>query len=339
LIGYRVNNGKTAPLVKRMSDHGIPVHEFYGNGPYSIKFLRQVKKVIKEGKYDLVQSNLIHANVCMAIIKFFFARKMKLISVKHGFNEVFAAKYGFAPRKTNRSLYTWVERFAGYMINYNVTISKGVYDFYVKGKITRPSKIKLVYYGIDLGHIPRDGYVNKSTERYAIILGRLVKYKGHELVIRAWAKVKEYNPSLRLYIVGDGPYQPQLEKLVKELGLTEQVKFLGHQPNPHELLHFAEFSLVSSLFEGFGLITLESWYHKKPVISFDVPAFNEVIKDGQSGFIVPAFDTSIYGDRIIGLFNDPGKAREMGELAYATLMKDYTVERMANQMIEVYKSI
>ncbi|HEV7783318.1 MAG TPA: glycosyltransferase family 4 protein [Chitinophagaceae bacterium] len=339
LMAFKKDSGRNASFAEQLTAKGIVCHQLYGNGPFSARLLFRIKKLVKKGGYDIVQSNLIHADLWMAAVKFFFCRKMKLVSVKHGFNEAYAAKYGFNTKKVNRVSTVWAQRVSGIMVNRNVAISRGIYELYVKGRISKASKIEVVYYGMNLEYIQSSGFIKNDTNRYAIILGRLVKYKGHEYIIKAWQKVKSYDPSLMLYIVGGGDYKNKLEQLTGELGLQEQVIFCGHQPNPHQILHFAEFSVVSSIFEGFGLITLESWYHKRPVVAFDVPALNEVVDDGQNGLLVTLYDTDALAASIIRLFNDKTTTLKMGEDGYNKLMKEYSLERMTRQMVEIYSSV
>jgi glycosyltransferase involved in cell wall biosynthesis len=339
LIAYKTDTGKNTPFVEQLAARGICTHAIYGHKPYSLTLIRKIKKITKEGKFDIVQSNLIHADLWMAVIRFFWMRKMRLLSVKHGFDEGYAAKYGFNTKKLNRSLFVWVQRVSGIMTKRNITISRGIYDLYVKGKISKKSKTAIVYYGLNLDHIRNTGFRREGNDRYAVILGRLVKYKGHEFVIRAWKKVKEQDPSLKLYIVGGGDYRDSLEKLTAELGLQDQVIFCGYQPNPHQILHFADFSVVSSIFEGFGLITLESWHHKRPVIAFNVPALSEVVNDGENGFLVTPFDTDELAGKMLRLFNDKAETTNMGNRGFEKLGKEYSLERMTEQMIEVYTTL
>jgi glycosyltransferase involved in cell wall biosynthesis len=339
LIAYKTDTGMNTPFVEQLTGNGVKVHTIYGHSPYSWALIRKIKRITKEGKFDIVQSNLIHADLWMALVKFFYLRKMKLLSVKHGFDEGYAAKYGFNTKKLNRSLFVWVQRLSGIVTNRNITISKGIYDLYVTGKISKKRKTAIVYYGLGLGHIRNSGFERTDQNRYAIILGRLVKYKGHEYVIRAWKKVKGQDPSLKLYIVGRGSYQETLVQLTAELGLQEQVIFCGYQPNPHQLLHFSEFSVVSSIFEGFGLITLESWHHHRPVIAFDVPALCEVIDDNENGMLVTPFDTDELADKISRMFNDTAATKRMGENGFEKLQRAYSLDRMTNEMIDVYNHL
>jgi glycosyltransferase involved in cell wall biosynthesis len=339
LVVFKENTGKNGSFIGQLRQGNIKTHEIYGHRPLSPFLLLKIRKLLKSGGYDIVQSNLIHADLWMALEKLLFFRRMKLVSVKHGFNESYAAKYGFNTKKVNVSPSVWVQRISGIVINKNVAISKGIYDLYVKGRISKESKTQIVYYGLNLDHIPTDNLENKIQNRYAIILGRLVKYKGHEYVIRAWTKVKEYDPSLRLLIVGGGQYMDQLVKIVNELDLKDQVVFCGYQPNPHQLLHFTEFSIVPSIFEGFGLIILESWHHKRPVIAFDVPALNEIINDNVTGRLVPLYNIDGLGEAIIRLFADTETCRLFGERGFQKLQSDYNLDRMTSEMEAIYHSL
>jgi len=339
LVVYKENTGKNKSFVDQLKQGNVISHEIYGHGPLSFTLFVKMKKLLRTGAYDIVQSNLIHADMWMAVEKLLFFRKMKLLSVKHGFDEQYSANYGFNTKKLNRSLFVWIQRITGFMVNRNVTISKGIYDLYVDGKISKARKTQVVYYGLDLRHIPNIGLVKTNSCRYAIILGRLVKYKGHEYLIRSWQKVKEFDPALQLLIVGSGAYRDNLVALTNELSLNDQIKFCGYQANPHQLLHHAEFSLVTSIFEGFGLIILESWHHRRPVIAFKVPAMNEIIDDNQNGSLAELYDVDGLSTRIINFFSHPDATAEMGKNGHDKLQSAYNLDRMVAEMAAIYNSV
>jgi len=339
LVVYKEDTGKNKSFIDQLQNKSVKTYEIYGHGPLSPRLFLKMRKLINAGNYDIIQSNLIHADMWMAIEKLLFFRDMPLISVKHGFDEQYSSKYGFNTKKLNRSAFVWIQRITGMMVNRNVTISKGIYDLYTKGKISKTRKTQIVYYGLNLQHIPKKFEGEKPAGRYAIILGRLVKYKGHEYLIRAWNKVKEYDASLKLLIVGGGAHHDYLVKLTEQLGLGEQVIFCGYQPNPHQLLNGAEFSVVTSIFEGFGLITLESWYHQRPIVAFDVPALNEIIDDKVNGSLVKLYDVEGLAREIIHLFQNPELASKMGMNGFQKLESDYNLDRMTAQMEEIYRSM
>jgi len=339
LIILQAYTEKNKPFIDHLSLYGIVTHEIYGYNELSPGLIRRISRLIKNEKYDLVQSNLVHADLWIACTKLFFNRKLKVVSVKHGFDEPYSAKYGNNPKQLWKSLFFWLQKFSGWFSNYNTTVSKGLYDMYVNGKIVSSKKIRNVYYGLDLKEKESLVVERNPAEKFAIILGRLVKYKGHEKLIKAWEKVALHDNSLKLYIIGGGNYEKELVNLANNLQLTDSVKFLGYQPNPHQFIKDSQFMLVTSKWEGFGLIMLESWAHQKPIIGFDVPAMNEVIEDGSNGLLVKAFDTDELAQKIIYYFQHPEITEHHGAAGYLKLNSYYTVPRMADEMCEVYEKV
>lgn len=338
LIIFPTTPETTKPFIEHFKREGIATHEIYGHGALSPVLMMKIRRLLKKGNYNLVQSNLVHADLWMALQKALFFPKMKLISVKHGFDEAYSARYGNNPRYLKKSLFYWVQKFSGRFANYNVTISKGLYDMYVKGGMVRVGKIRNIYYGLDLREKEKLVLDREPSEKYALILGRLVKYKGHELLLKAWQKVAAVDKSWKLYIMGKGNYEQELLQVKEKLQLGDSVRFCGYQANPHQYIKDAQFMLVTSIWEGFGLIMLESWVHKKPVIAFDVPAMNEAIVNGESGVLVKAFDTDELAEKVIYYFQHPGKAARDGETGYRSLYSYYTVDRMAGEMCDVYEN-
>lgn len=340
LIIYPREGDKNGKFIEHLAQHGIKTHEIYHHSALSPVLLYKINKLVKKEKFDIVQSNLVHADLWIALTKLLFNRKLKMISVKHGYNPAYQAKYGLDLRHLKKDIYFWIERFASRMANFNVTISKGLYKVYVEGEITNASHIRNIYYGLTMtkpvhesnGHaIPSDPFV--------LITGRLVTFKGHVYLIRAWKKIREKHPSLKLYIVGDGYKRADLENLVKDYELQDSVIFMGHVPNPHPLMENCLFTIVSSIWEGFGLILLESWMHKKPIVAFDVPAMNEVIDDRQNGLLVKEKDPDDLAEKISWLYENREIAREFGENGYQKLNSYYTLHRMTDEMEQVYEAV
>jgi len=329
----------TKPFISHFSANGISSHEIYGHGALSPLLMLKIRQLLHRGKYDLVQSNLVHADLWMALQKLFFFPRLKLISVKHGFDEVYSARYGNNPKYLKRSTFFWVQKFSGFFANFNVSISKGLFDMYVHGNIVKKEKIANIYYGLNLNGLTNLTVENDPPEVYALILGRLVKYKGHDMLLKAWRKVTAVNPSWKLYIVGGGSYEENLKKQRLDLSLTECVHFLGYQSKPHQLIRDARFLCVTSTWEGFGLIMLEGWAQKKPIVGFDVPAINELVIDSKHGRLATPFDIDDLADMIIDLFTNPDKTKRLGEAGYRRLHDFFTVERMTDEMEIVYRHV
>lgn len=339
LVIFPKQLGKIQSFIDHLATFNIPTHEIYGHNTFSPILLLKLRRLLKNNQYDIVQSNLVHADFWFALQKMLFFRKMNLISVKHGFDEAYSAKYGNNPTHLRRSLFFWVQKFSGKFTNFNVTISKGLFDMYVAGKIVQANKIRNIYYGLNLSDKEKLVKNLISEERYALIVGRLVKYKGHELLFQAWKNVVAINPKWKLYLVGTGKFEIQLKELVEKLELKDSIRFLGHQSNPHQIIKNSEFTLVTSIWEGFGLVMLESWVHKKPIVAFNVPAMNEIIDDGNNGLLVKPFDIGLLAEKIISYFQNRELAVLHGNSGYQKLNSFFTVTRMVDEMCEVYQSV
>jgi glycosyltransferase involved in cell wall biosynthesis len=340
LIIYPTSGDNNKRYIEYLAEHGIKTHEIYGHLAFSPLLFRKIAKLLKNGQFDLVQSNLIHADFWLAVVKKFLVRSTKLISVKHGYYPAYQAKYGNDLRKIKHNLYYWIAKFASNVANFNVTISKGLYDVYVNGGIVRAAHIRNIYYGLTLTAPVEQGKTVEIPEGpYALITGRLVGFKGHPYLIQAWEKIHALHPEFKLCIAGDGDCREALEKQVVEAGLQKGVIFMGHVPDPHPLMEKCLFTLVTSNWEGFGLILLESWLHKKAIVAFDAPAMNEVIDDEKNGLLASANDVDQLAEKISYLYTHNELAVQYGQAGYEKLNSFYTLKRMTDEMEEVYIAV
>lgn len=124
----------------------------------------------------------------------------------------------------------------------------------------------------------------KSAERpLALALGRLHPNKGFDLLLEALAATREVD----LWIAGDGPLRPQLERLAGRLGVAGRVRFLGWREDVPGLLASADFLVCPSVHEPLGNVVIEAWSAGLPVIATASDGPAGLIADGESGILVP----------------------------------------------------
>ncbi len=176
-------------------------------------------------------------------------------------------------------------------------------------------------------------------ERLVISVGRLVYYKGFDVLIRAMASVRG-----KLVIVGDGPLRGELESLASELGVTDKVIFAGEinnagvTPYYHAADLFALASVARS--EAFGIVQIEAMAAGLPVVNTGLDSGVPFVSlDGQTGLTVPPGDPQTLAVAINRLLDDDGLRKSLGEAGVRRARQEFGVGTMLNRTLELYESV
>src|SRR5689334_6326264 len=174
----------------------------------------------------------------------------------------------------------------------------------------------------------------------AIFIGRLVGYKGIDVLLRALELV----PELRLDIIGSGPEGPRLRTLAQALAVTDRVRWYGEYPDddlPRRMAD-ADFLVLPSVTvqEMFGLVVLEAMAAGRPVITTAVPsAVREVNVPGETGLEVPLRDVSALARALELLSRDASRRQTMGEAGRKRVAERFTQSAMAEKHIALYQRV
>ncbi|HUR10618.1 MAG TPA: N-acetyl-alpha-D-glucosaminyl L-malate synthase BshA [Flavitalea sp.] len=133
-------------------------------------------------------------------------------------------------------------------------------------------------------------------------------------VIHIFAEVNKKVPS-RLLFVGDGPERPAAEALGRELGLCDEMRFVGKQEQMEDILAIADLFLLTSEYESFGLVALEAMAAGVPVISTNAGGLPEINIDGKTGFLAKVGDIQTMSSQAIGLLTDNKRLKQFKEAA------------------------
>jgi len=151
----------------------------------------------------------------------------------------------------------------------------------------------------------------------AVIISRLDQIKRINYAIEIFALVVEKVPDARLEIYGRGAEEENLKKLIKKLGLENNVILMGYTDDPLAILNTAVLFMMTSVAEGFGLTIMESICNGCPSFAFDIKyGPSEIIDDGRTGYLIPRFNKEIFAKKIIDYFNDVDLQRTMSENCY-----------------------
>jgi glycosyltransferase involved in cell wall biosynthesis len=166
--------------------------------------------------------------------------------------------------------------------------------------------IAVIYPGIDTDRFT-PAPEQRSAEPLFVYLGRLKRYKGVDVALRAFAELG--HPTAQLAIAGTGDYRPELERLAASLDLGERARFLGFITEDEKLalLRRAWALLFASPKEGWGIVNFEAAACGTPVIASDSPGLRESVRDGETGFLVPHGDVHAMASRMRELAGTPAR--------------------------------
>ncbi|MGH2894038.1 MAG: glycosyltransferase [Solirubrobacteraceae bacterium] len=159
--------------------------------------------------------------------------------------------------------------------------------------------------------------------------------KAVEVMIAATALVRRTHPDVRLLVAGEGDRTALLREASAH-GVVDAVSLLGPRGDVPDLLAAASVGVLSSDFEGMPLAVLEYMAGGLPVVATDVGGVPEIVRDGETGFLVAPRDPPALAERIGRLLDDPALAREMGERGRRRQQQAFSREAMVGAVTALY---
>jgi glycosyltransferase involved in cell wall biosynthesis len=189
-----------------------------------------------------------------------------------------------------------------------------------------------------------------QDEFIVLQLGRMVRRKGVENVVRAVAALKRRRVKARLCVVGgesevpDPAATPEIGRLMavaEGLGVADRVRFIGRRGRDELPVHYAasDVFVTTPWYEPFGITPVEAMACARPVIGSAVGGIKATVVDGETGFLVPPEDPEALADRLALLKRRPALARRLGEAGYARARRAYTWRRVVRSLCACYSEL
>lgn len=223
----------------------------------------------------------------------------------------------------------WVNRADGIL-----PISQFSADYFADVHQTPREKMSIIYGGVDIDKFTPG---TALREKKIVYVGRLIPHKGIDKVIRA------IDPELRLVCLGR-PYDDAYFQELQALAVGKNVSFLTDADDAR-LVHELQTASGAVLFsqpisrrpELLGLVVLEAMACETPVVVSDTGSLTEIVRAGETGFVVPPDDLSLLNHRLNQLLNDPRASHQMGRQARRCVVETFTWELTAERCLQAYR--
>jgi glycosyltransferase involved in cell wall biosynthesis len=178
----------------------------------------------------------------------------------------------------------------------------------------------------------------------ALMLANLAPHKGQETAIRAVALLKQRGVDVTCWLAGverrgAQAYTCRLRELIAEMGVGDRVELLGHRSDTPDLLRAADFLLLPSSHEGLPLTILEAQATRVPVLASPTAGIPEVIRDGETGFLIAATDAEGYARRMEQLLGDPEVGRRVADAAFQRTTREYNWQTFCRRIAALYEEL
>jgi glycosyltransferase involved in cell wall biosynthesis len=299
----------------------------------------RVKEVVAEEKYDLVH---VHTPIAAFVTRYALkdVKKTKVIYTAHGFH------FYRGGSAVKNAIFLSLEKLAGQWTDYLITINQEdaaaakKYSFLPTDRIyyTRGIGVDTEYYASgkvspeNLAKIHQElSLLEEDTLLLAI--AEFTPRKRHKDLLQALAKVA--NPQVHLALAGEGPLRPEIEELAQELGIGQQVHFLGYRNDIPALIQAANAVLLVSQQEGLPRSITEAMCLSTPTIGSNIRGTKDLLENG-CGLLVELGDTDALAQAMIQVVKDPDSLAVMASKAQAKI-ESYDLKEIIQQYADIYQ--
>lgn len=325
-------------LVDEALKSGIKVISIAMDNRLRLKTFREVTRMLRKSKFDIIHTHGGTAGFWGRIGSFVAGTPAIRIHSYHGMH--YLTKNHSFPRYLKT-----VDRLLLSVTNNVVCVCSSDYKKGLESGIANQKKAVIIPCGIEVEKfttLSRNNVLRaESGIRESDILfgsvGRLHVQKGQRYLLEAFQYVKSKHTHVWLWIVGEGELRGELEKLAKDYGVHDSVRFLGARANIPEILSAIDVFVLPSLWEGQPITILEALAAGKPVIATSVDGISDILVNGRNALLVPAKDPDSLAAAMNRMIRDVGLRTRISAAARETVSDKFTAEKMAEQFGVLYQ--
>lgn len=348
-IGYEVHVAAKNNLPQKKGlklDNADMVFDVpFERSPFSkrnIQAYKELKKIVNDNQYDIIHCNTPMGGFLSRIIgKKYRKSGMKIIYTAHGFHF-----FKGAP-KINWMLYYPIEKYLSKYTDCLITMNMEDYNI---AKNRFQSKETIYTHGIGLNTKKFEiamtekekqelrQSLNLNLDDFVMIyVAELTPRKNHYMILNTMKELKE-KKNIKILLVGNGPYEDEYRKYIKENKMEENVIMLGYRIDVPKLMKIANISISTSRQEGLPVNVMEAMKSGLPDIVTNCRGNRDLIQNGKNGYVVELNDEKTLKEKILELYNNQELVSNMGENG-EIMVKPFELENVIKELRGIYEKI
>jgi glycosyltransferase involved in cell wall biosynthesis len=299
--------------------------------------LAALSRLVRRGRYDIVHTHTTKAGL-LGRLAARAARAPVVVHTPHGhaFHSFLNAGGSAALVWAERGMARWTDRI--------ICLTDAERRDHLALRIAPPARFEVIHSGVDIGRFDVRPPVPEAARRalglplqgpLVTCVARLAPVKGVRYLVEAMPRVRAAVPDATAVIVGDGPEREELQTRAAVLGLNGAVRWLGLRADVPEIMGLSTVVVLPSLNEGMGRVVVEAFAAGRPVVGSRVSGIQDLIKDGESGFLVPPGDPPAIAEAVIRCLRDPDAVLTMGR-AGRQAAEAFSAPRMVAKIESLY---
>lgn len=307
---------------------GVKLNRIESKHKFGIGLIFQLVNYFKQENFDIIHSHLFRADFHGVVAAKIVG--IPIVSTKHNDERWFMNPFMIPIEST-------IDR----LTVKTIVISDNLKFFFMKWAFIPENKIKRIYYGVDNNDLNNNNNnlkkeFNLEDKKIICNIARLTKQKDQFTLLKALKFALNYDKNIFLLIIGKGPLEDDLKSFAKESNIESNVLFLGFRKDANSFLAISDIFVLSSLWEGLGLVFLEAMNQGKPVIATRVSSIPEILKD--SGLIVTKKNYVELGWAIVNLLKDKNWLNKISNNSKNRFL-DFPKEKMIKEHDDLYSNI
>ncbi len=302
---------------------------------------RKIWQILKDENPEIVHTHLFNATTIGLNLAHWQKRK-KIITRHH------SDALHLLPDRAKRAFYLNLERRNNRLANHIIAPSKMVRECLVDWEKTPPEKVSIIPYGQTPERFEKVtpeiikekraelGFENQLS---LVCVSRLFNRKGHQYLFEAAAPLFKKGLNAKLFLVGTGDYKENLERIAKDLGILQNIEFLGWRDDGLQIIGAADIIVHPSLEDALSQSLIESLMLQRPIIATDISGASDTLDGGKYGKLVPPADSESFRIALQETIENLDAARENAKLGRKYLLEYMSAERTAGEYAKIYKKV